>query len=785
MNYRQSPSLLGFITALLMVCLCLLACPTVLAADMTNVVLRQTDDRNQDLIDALIRGQRFDEAIALCASEKQIADPRSDEAAKWAIRWSHVLAKKQEANSTFDAQAVTKAQQPVAELLQAYGDHRRALFLEAQLAQVDQTAAKHAVVIASVSPNSAQQTEQVFTQLARTTQRFVELAAKIDAARATLDGTATTPDEKSMSADVLRLHNELRIDIVSMALLQTDLFPPESRDQLSAANKARQAAEAAVAEIPQNSPARLEIERLRVQAILRSGDYTLAGQSLIELARQYSGSIPHRILALRVELDLAQKKLAQAESLLLKFYGDRPDSAPSSIEMDLARLGYLIAAKDDWVGTWLESIEKRHGAYARRRAEAISLGNLRNSTSTEPIDPSIIAAQGSDWLRRGEPLRAAKLLAAAAQAETKPELAIKRALESAAAYTKSDSHSEAASVLSSISLKHHAASQAADVHLQAALLLSQTQNAEAANAIESILLQTHRTWPKSDAGAKARRWLLTLLDRQDRKLELTQAATSFLNETSSKQDVSTAFAAWREMIAKVNSPELPGHFLQFKQAFAPLDNLPLVQQLYPLTAAFILDRSELANLSTSLTSETDEEKFAAAFLAFRLGQPDSPTMLSPPDSMIDAARWRLLRDGELDSAKRKPIAELLSKWGGSWEDQIPVKVWADDIDGAMDLAKQAAEASDRPAKVWQRLATSLGESSLPESQRRGIEVWDQLAAGSPKGSPPWHEAKLAAIELMVTSGDRQEAARRAKYVLLTQPPSDANLLRRYESASKP
>ncbi len=53
--------------------------------------------------------------------------------------------------------------------------------------------------------------------------------------------------------------------------------------------------------------------------------------------------------------------------------------------------------------------------------------------ATQMVDPSLIAAQGQDWLRRGNPGRAGDLLSAAATAESDPDRAIRHASEAAAA----------------------------------------------------------------------------------------------------------------------------------------------------------------------------------------------------------------------------------------------------------------------------------------------------------------------------------------------------------------
>jgi hypothetical protein len=227
----------------LVVVLVSLLASAAIANGFSAVVQRQTNDRDHDLVDSLVLLQRHQDAIDLCAAELKRAVPRSDKAAKWAIRFSKVLTSQLESTGQFTEQSIAKAEQPVTELLDAYSNHPRKLFLQACLAHIQAAAAKHAVVVHSVSPNSDAQLESVFSQLSRSTRRFEELVLATDEERSKLDSGAGLAEEKSLSADLHRLSNELQVEIVSLALLQTDVFPAESRDQLAAANKALQKAD--------------------------------------------------------------------------------------------------------------------------------------------------------------------------------------------------------------------------------------------------------------------------------------------------------------------------------------------------------------------------------------------------------------------------------------------------------------------------------------------------------------------------------------------------------------
>ncbi len=81
---------------------------------------------------------------------------------------------------------------------------------------------------------------------------------------------------------------------------------------------------------------------------------------------------------MQVRVDVANEHIPKAQARLAAFYGDATETAPRSIEMDLARLDFLMRSdRGSEVGAWLDVIERRGGAYARRRAEAISLASLR------------------------------------------------------------------------------------------------------------------------------------------------------------------------------------------------------------------------------------------------------------------------------------------------------------------------------------------------------------------------------------------------------------------------
>ncbi len=169
-------------------------------------VRRDTNSREADLVAAMIDQRMLDEAKEICLDQQQRSDPRSDESALWAIRLSLIATQRQMLDDRFDDQEIAAAQKPVDDLLGSYPDHPRVLFLNAQKLAVAREAAHHAVVVASISPTRSDQIDQIFTRLARVTTNLKESAEQVDRARAALDSNANTPRQRSMSADLLRLH---------------------------------------------------------------------------------------------------------------------------------------------------------------------------------------------------------------------------------------------------------------------------------------------------------------------------------------------------------------------------------------------------------------------------------------------------------------------------------------------------------------------------------------------------------------------------------------------------
>ncbi len=776
MIHRNLPALL---------CSLLLALPSAADNVWQAPVRRSSDDRDADLVAQLIQSGNTDQAIEYCRSQAEQADPQSDDAALWTIRLSAALSAAQMAKTGFTDASITAAQAPLTQLLEAYPNHRRRLFLEAQREAVRRDAARHGVVTFSVSPVTQQRVDAATKRLSRTADSLLLLAKRVSDARAKLDSQRETR-QFAMISDLNRLGQELLIDAVSLTLMQTELFDRGSQDRLGAATSAETAARQAATRLPADSPARREVERLRVEAIIRGQQYDRAESELRDLVRSLPKPISARVLAMQVRIDLARDRLDSAQARLQSFYGDSPQDAPRSIEMDLARMEWLLAqgGRGGEVGAWLDSIEQRGGLYARRRAETLSLAKLRAAGVSQTVDPSLVAAQGEDWLRRGDHGRAGDLFSAAAVAERDSDRAIRHATRAAAAWIKVRRESDAAQILSKVAMAHRTAAAAPAAHLQAAVTYHSSGLPDVAEKIEAILRENLRVWPTSPHASSARDWLVKILSSQQRHADAALAATMIPQEQVSASNLNAAIDLWRLAIRQSDSATEESIMQQFQQAFQPLLSHPQAAAKYRSAAAYLLDRDLLQGLPDRSDVEVSQaDKFCDQLLDYRIGRAAGSLSTAPPKSLFDIIRWRLMGDGRDYPQMRRPIANLLQVWTAEDEDSLERAerlIWLGQVPQAEKVLRSLIEDS---SDTIDQAASLLAASDHRAAKSAAIQLWDELAAGVAKGTPKWHRAKLQAIDLLHQTGNHQEAQRRAKYVLLTSPPTEPDLQKQYQAAS--
>jgi hypothetical protein len=760
--------------------LCLLttvaATPAVyLAADdsQQTVIGRLTNDRLGDLIDALVRAGRTEDALRLCKDQSERLDPTSDMAAKWAIRESQVLTAHQMTATEFGKSQVAAAQKPIAVLLNAYPSHRRAIFLQAQLIGVRQAAATHRVVQASISASDDAKDEAA-ESLVRAMTATSELAKSVADERTVIDRQSESP--AGFDADLNRLQQELSVDVVTLSLMQTELFSRDSQDCIAAATKAEQAATQAINRIPADSPARAEVQRLRIAAILRAGQSKRAATEFDRLRESIDQSKSPPWLALQVQVKLAQGSEQEAASLLAGYFGDSPARAPRSIEMDVARLEYLLVHKKDQIASWFDTIEERGGDYARRRAESIALARVGEDATDSKLDPSLLAVQGRAWLRKGDRIRAGELLSLSAAADDKADRALRHAAEAAAAFASVGRREPAARTLIDTALAHKQEPGAAAAHLQAIMLLRTAESTQ----IEQLLRSQLEMWPTGTNADHARNWLYKILNDQGRFTDAAVAISNVPANDLTDHQFTTIADAWRAAFHQSKDVSLSQPSQRFREAMRPLMNSSIVNKQYRTLASMLLNRDSLAGLPESSLPDL----FVDAFIEFRQQGTKNATLRAVPPEHASDARWRLMQDGRTLPQLRRSIAKVLQNWDSGLEptvDRAELLLWSADVDAAIEMLNGLIQSSGRDVDTLRQAATVLSSTDDRKANEDAVRKWDEVAAGTAKGGLLWHQAKLSAIRLLRKSGNHSAATKRAKYILLTMPKIDAEQRQTYES----
>lgn len=250
-----------------------------------------------------------------------------------------------------------------------------------------------------------------------------------------------------------------------------------------------------------------------------------------------------------------------------------------------------------------------------------------------------------------------------------------------------------------------------------------------------------------------------------------------------------------------------------------------------LAAALCLVEPEsLARLPRPASRDDEgDDPFLHALDRFRRSAVDSDPLGAPPPAIRGDVQWRLVRDARRNPALRRAVAKRILAWppppspppppsapspssptatsadateaspgpGGvdadpaltgdpaglaAWQhdaDRGELLLWLGRVSESIEAFRSAARRSPRPGEVLRSAAETLAASGDEAAARAAVPLWDQLAAGLPRGSTAWHDAKLSACESLARLGDTDEASRRARYVLLTQPPDDPTLRRRY------
>ncbi len=756
------------------VLLCLLLVPSPMLTRSADPVGRGSDDATDDLIDALLAAGRFDDARSLASPEWFDGDE-----AKAAIASCEIDVAFQMTQPVFDE----AAGKPVEDFLSSHPDHERKLFLQAQARQVRLAAVRHAVSAAAVSPLSPAKIESLSKRLVAVTTEASDFAGVVADQRIAID-SSNGRDREGLVSDLHRLEHQSLIDAVSMSLLQTELLDEsKASDRIAAASAVIELAQRTLTRLPAGSLAANEIERLRIEAMLIARQTGPAAEAFDALSKRIDGPWTDGMVSLRVRIAMAAGQSSLARERLDAVYGSA--ALPRTIDLDLTRLRYLVQSHSSDVASWIEQIAAKHGAYARQRAEAVMLSIINAEGRSQAVDAAIVAAQGRDRLRRGDVVRAAELLTAAADAQRDPERAIGHAIEAAAAYRESGNTLAAANVLRQTALKHVEADRAAAVHLQS-LVMSPGDTKTQSH------LETHlQTWPDADTTQAATDWLVKLRLAAEDAIGAASAMTRTLKPEQTER-IGHATNLWLAAFSQTEFDGLPDLSSRFVEACQRLPSAKLLDTFRRDTAALVCDANALNELPKSVFnagSESEASKYLADAFAMRRDRNIRP-VASPeslPPIQTETLRRRLMADGHRDRELRIAIA----RWIDAWPDDGPAdqkamrQVWTGNVTGAVSTLETFVAQDTASADRMRVAAELLASSDDPSAVFAAIDFYDRLAAGMPQGSQDWHDAKLASIRLLRQTGRIDDADKRARYVLLTADGLSDELRKRYDAFIKP
>ncbi len=781
---------------------------TALAADYgASPVRRTSTDRESDLLDALIRQSRFADAIRLCETKLSGSAGESLDRARWTVGLSRARSAELLASGTLSDDQLTQCGGPVTELLESYGDSEFRVFLEFQQIEALRSACFQDCVSASINGPQSDDSHRAVARGAKFVRESEILLKEVRQQRVKTESSpsgATSPT----ASDLGELSQRLQVNIVQTMLAISDVFVEQSEDQRDAATKALRYAESATESLPAGSDGWTELQLLRIEAILRTGNTSLAMEAFQSLPQANDQSQSLARIALRLRLGLAFEQWASVSRQLQTFYASDARTAPLSFEMDLVRLrlllrlkslapeevqqlGYRVSDLDSIIRDWIDIIASRNGEYERRRAEALVLRELKSSlgtdaTSTKSVDPSIVATQGEDWLRRGDMKRAGELLAAAALADTDSNRAMNYATKAAAAYMADNDSIKAASILYRTAMQHPSEPRSPMIAVQAATLLGQTKQDQYSSQIETMLRESITTWPIEGPVAAARTWLIESLKQQERTIDAAEVATLNFESKLDEKKRDEVVSLWQLASTNASMNELETLSQRFQEAFSDTDLSvqSLARECYLASAAFALDQVQLKTLNENLSTGL---KVPISLLRFRTNLQTTPELQNVDERWQGSIEIRLMNDAITNSSVRVPVAKLIESWPGVSSAtlyKVQRLAWLGQLDQARAAARKLADASTTPGETIREIA-AIFEGCDDKQLRREAVVWlDELASGLPRGSDDWHDAKIRAAQLLAFAGETDEAKKRVRYILLTQPPEEEELRHRYDSIAK-
>ena len=740
-------------------------------------VHRSVNDFELDTVRQLVKKQRYEEAIELCESKINESPNLSLISARWAVEYSRLLVAQQCQEPIFDDASFEQAIAPVTKILDAYPLHPYGLFLKSQIHQAAKEKLLYFVTRCLASPLNSELNDAATRQSVQLSEAIIRLIDEIQTARSR-SNQVNGDGESPSTEDLNRLQQGLRVDLVSIALYQTDLMDHDSDEMIAAASQAEKLAMEAIATLPTGSLARSEVLRLRLEALMRMKQVDTATDILRSAKEQNVFKDTAQWRSLMIRLLIARGQDLQARDELVSWY-QRPlesmirgevVSDVAAIELDLALLQFFLSfGTQERITACLSWIEDRGGSYARMRADALSLNHLKKQPRSE-TNPIIVAARGRQLVRNGQLEEGAEVLSVAASLLGDPDQGVDYAVEAAAVFSALKNTERAGHVLRDYTMIHAAGKKASNANLQALILLSKAETTNF-DRMQDYLQEHLATWPNSDSAREAGVWLYKL--KRDSG-ELKEAAIIISGTCSSPplpREIERIENAWHELIV---DPRVSWASKSqcLKQVLADKNVPALLGESFRKLSLVMLQSNDLQTLGAQ---RVDVFENAVRQLLIHgtkdphLGEPTEKWKIS---FWLSDLSLRLIDHADQKPPVRETVAQALLSWDSL--DLDPVEkakclIWTKQYKQANQLLVDWIRLD--PADI-KRATLSAELLALCEEQDlllRSADLWMMVSTGLPKGSAQWHEAKLASLKVLRKAGKQDAAKKQANYLLLTAP----------------
>ena len=781
-------------------------------------VRRQTDSVETDLISALISRDQLELAARICESHLNETQLEDDVLARWLIQAARIdnafgLQQDAASNQSDDANGSSNDHSRLAsarridQFLVSHPDYPQRSWLQFQRVLNELSLITREALTVLVSSGVQQQAgrERVLTRIVRAQTDLRDLSKDVE--QQINEARSRTPANGDVQ-DLVSLVYQIAEKRLSTVLLQGELFEPGAQDSIASATEAMTATKKMLDSLPAGLQTRAKFLQLYAEALRRLSRFDEALAAIDEALAidRRSGEF----VATAVRINLNAGRLAQAQQRISTY---QSASSAGDVEFDLVLLEFMIAqAKQasraidqQGISQQIQRIRERHGAYAKRRAQRIALGIIPTESS-EISDPELLIARAGQWLRDGKADEAVDGLMTAARATKSAKDAITLAVAAAAIERKRGAFSAAADGLREISLAFPDEAEAPKLHYQASLLM---RDHWPAPALIEQLQEFLNTWPRDPLAGDAVKWLDLLLEATKDHVTAARVLTAVGITRTDDTLLRTAYDRWTTAMARSETSDhhelaeeaikqfqasasdtalclslqlslltLPADQVQpvTKPAFALLQRRACFLWLAPARGLSFLNADAALNNTITPEGFTLDERALAINRLVQDARPARQTDLravpnsQPPQSspLTQSRAGKALL--EIDRVQTLPLDLKTQAYD-----------WFADYATSRSLVPADLQANDPSAT---KIAAVLASSADAESRRVALTLWNQIAARLPLGSESWHQAKLAFLDLLVTSNQQAEASRLAEYILLTQKPTDPDLLTRYQAYIK-